>query len=69
MTSSARSSSEGGILRSKALAVLSLITGAQRVVVGDLARQATRYALKRKLGAALRLFATFLGMAPADQEC
>jgi len=43
--------------------------GAQRVVAGDLARQATRYALKPKLGAALRFFATVMGMAPADQEC
>jgi len=43
--------------------------GAQRVLVGDLARQATRYALKPRLGAALRFFATVMGMAPADQEC
>ena len=43
--------------------------GAQRVVAGDLERQATRYALKPKLGAALRFFATVMGMAPADQEC
>ena len=43
--------------------------GAQRVVAADLARQATRYALKPRLGAALRLFATVMGMAPADQEC
>jgi hypothetical protein len=43
--------------------------GAQRVVAGDLARQATRYALKPKLGAVLRFFATVMGMAPADQEC
>jgi hypothetical protein len=31
--------------------------GNQRLVSGDLAREATRYALKPKLGAALRLFA------------
>ena len=36
---------------------------------GDLVREATRYALKPKLGAALRLFATLLGKAPVDQEC
>lgn len=29
----------------------------------------TRYALKPKLGATLRLFATLLGKAPVDQEC
>jgi hypothetical protein len=43
--------------------------GNQRLLSGDLALQATRYALKPKLGAALRLFATLLGKAPADQEC
>jgi hypothetical protein len=31
--------------------------------------QTTRYALKPKLGATLRVFATLLGKAPADQEC
>jgi hypothetical protein len=43
--------------------------GSQRLQSGDLARQATRYALKPKLGAARRLFATLLGKAPVDQEC
>jgi len=43
--------------------------GNQRLLSGDLAREATRYALKPKLGAALRLFATLLGKAPVDQEC
>ena len=44
--------------------------GTQRLLSsGDLAREATRYALKPKLGAALRLFATLLGKAPVDQEC
>jgi hypothetical protein len=43
--------------------------GNQRLLSGDLAREATRYALKPKLGAALRLFATLLGKAPLDQEC
>jgi hypothetical protein len=44
-------------------------TGSQRLLTGDIARQATRYALKPKLGAALRVFATLLGKAPDDQEC
>jgi hypothetical protein len=43
--------------------------GTQRLLNDDLAREATRYALKPKLGAALRLFATLLGKAPVDQEC
>lgn len=43
--------------------------GNQPLRSGDLERQATRYALKPKLGAALRLFATLLGKAPADEEC
>lgn len=43
--------------------------GTQRLLSDDLAREATRYALKPKLGAALRLFATLLGKAPVDQEC
>jgi hypothetical protein len=43
--------------------------GNQRLVAGDTTRQATRYALKPKLGATLRIFATFLGRAPADEEC
>ena len=43
--------------------------GNLRLLSGDLGLQATRYALKPKLGAALRLFATLLGKAPADQEC
>jgi hypothetical protein len=43
--------------------------GNLRLLSGDLALQATRYALKPKLGAALRLFAALLGKAPADQEC
>ena len=43
--------------------------GNQRLVAGDTSRQATRYALKPKLGAAVRVFATLLGKAPADQEC
>ena len=36
---------------------------------GETARQGTRYALKPKLGAALRAFATLLGKSPDDQEC
>lgn len=43
--------------------------GSQRLVAGDATRQATRYALKPKLGAALRIVATLLGKAPADEEC
>jgi hypothetical protein len=43
--------------------------GNQRLVADDTTRQATRYALKPKLGATLRVFATLLGKAPADQEC
>jgi hypothetical protein len=44
--------------------------GTQGVLSGGaLAREATRYALKPTLGAALRLFATLLGKAPVDQEC
>jgi hypothetical protein len=43
--------------------------GNQRLAAGDITRQATRYALKPKLGATLRVFATLLGKAPADQEC
>jgi hypothetical protein len=43
--------------------------GNQRLAAGDITRQATRYALKPKLGATLRAFATLLGKAPADQEC
>jgi hypothetical protein len=49
---------------------LELVPGGNlRLVAGDATRQATRYALKPKLGAALRAFATLLGKAPADQEC
>ena len=43
--------------------------GNQRLVSGESTRQATRYALKPKLGAIVRVFATLLGKAPADQEC
>jgi hypothetical protein len=43
--------------------------GNHRLSTGDITRQATRYALKPKLGAALRFFATLLGKVPADQEC
>jgi hypothetical protein len=43
--------------------------GNQRLVAGDATRQATRYALKPKLGATVRVFASLLGKAPADQEC
>jgi len=43
--------------------------GNPRLAAGDITRQATRYALKPKLGATLRAFATLLGKAPADQEC
>ncbi len=43
--------------------------GSQRLVSGESTRQATRYALKPKLGATLRVLATLLGKAPADQEC
>jgi hypothetical protein len=43
--------------------------GNQRLVAGDTTRQATRYALRPKLGATLRVFGTLLGKAPADQEC
>lgn len=44
-------------------------SGNQTLMSSDHARPATRYALKPKLGAALRFFATLLGKAPADQEC
>jgi hypothetical protein len=43
--------------------------GNQRLVAGESSRQGTRYALKPKLGALLRAFATILGKAPPDQEC
>jgi len=43
--------------------------GTQRLSTGETARQGTRYALKPKLGAALRAFATLLGKSPDDQEC
>lgn len=43
--------------------------GSQRLVAGDTSRQGTRYALKPKLGAVARAFATLVGKAPADQEC
>jgi hypothetical protein len=43
--------------------------GSQRLVADDTTRQGMRYALKPKLGAFLRIFATLLGKAPADQEC
>lgn len=43
--------------------------GNQRLVAGESTRQATRYTLKPKLGPTLRVFATLLGKAPADQEC
>jgi hypothetical protein len=43
--------------------------GTQRLVTEENPRQAVRYALRPKLGAALRIFATLLGKAPADQEC
>ena len=43
--------------------------GNQRLVAGESARQGTRYALKPKLGALLRVFATLLGKAPVDEEC
>jgi hypothetical protein len=43
--------------------------GTQRLVTEENSRQAVRYALRPKLGAALRIFATLLGKAPADQEC
>ena len=43
--------------------------GNRRLEAGDATWQATRYALKPKLGATLRVFATLLGKAPADQEC
>jgi len=43
--------------------------GKQRLLTEEHARQAMRYALRPKLGAALRVFATVLGKAPADQEC
>jgi hypothetical protein len=42
--------------------------GNQRLAAGDATWQATHYALKPKLGATLRVFATLLGKAPADQE-
>jgi hypothetical protein len=43
--------------------------GKPRLLAGDVVRQATRYALKPKLGAAIRFFAILLGKAPPDQEC
>ena len=39
--------------------------GTQRMVAGDLARQAIRYALKPKVGVAHRFFVTVMGMASA----
>jgi hypothetical protein len=45
------------------------VAGAQRVMVGDQARQAVLYALKPKLGAVLGTFASLLGMTPADYAC
>jgi hypothetical protein len=43
--------------------------GSLRLVAGDSTRQGMRYALKPKLGAVVRAFATLMGKAPADQEC
>jgi hypothetical protein len=45
------------------------VAGAQRVMVGDQARQAVLYALKPKLGTVLGAFASLLGMTPADYAC
>lgn len=44
-------------------------SGKLALMSSDHSRPGTRYALKPKLGAALRFFATLLGKAPADQEC
>lgn len=43
--------------------------GEERVQAGDLARRATRYVLKPKLGAALRLLAAVFRKTPADSDC
>jgi hypothetical protein len=38
------------------------------VVIGELAKTATRYVLKPKLGSWLKLFATLLGRVPPDSH-
>jgi hypothetical protein len=43
--------------------------GEERVQAGGLARRATRYVLKPKLGAALRFLATVFRKTPADSSC
>jgi len=43
--------------------------GEERVQAGDLARRATRYVLRPKLGAALRLLAAIVRKTPADSHC
>jgi hypothetical protein len=43
--------------------------GEERAKAGDVARRATRYVLKPKLGAALRLLAAVFRKTPADSEC
>jgi hypothetical protein len=42
--------------------------GEQRVLVGDLAKTATHYVFKARLGVWLTLFATLLGRVPPDQH-
>jgi hypothetical protein len=43
-------------------------SGSQRVLLGQHAETAVHFILKPKLGAALKLFATLLGKAPADSD-
>ncbi|HET8576805.1 MAG TPA: hypothetical protein VFO18_06895 [Methylomirabilota bacterium] len=43
--------------------------GRQQVLAAGVARQATRFALKPRLGSALSLVATLLGKTPSDAEC
>jgi hypothetical protein len=49
--------------------VVMVPAGHQQLVTGNTTRQAMRYTLKPKLGAPLRVLATLLGKAPADQAC
>lgn len=41
-------------------------SGEQKVLVGELAKTATHYVVRPKLGIWLKLFATLLGRVPAD---
>jgi hypothetical protein len=42
--------------------------GERKVVIGELAKTATRYALKPRLGGWLKFFATLLGRVPSDSH-